>query len=84
MGETKPTTNSGAILSTRLGISFRKVVVPNLKLKTHHNCKYSYSDFFKLLTYAGINNGCAEGSANNLNFLSEEGCPNGDTLLYHH
>ena len=61
----------------------QKVVVPNLKLKTHHNCKYSYSDFFKLLTFAGINNGCAEGSANNLNFLSEEGCPNGDTLLYH-
>ena len=61
----------------------QKVVVPNLKLKTHHNCKYSYNDFFKLLTYAGINNGCAEGSANNLNFYSEEGCPNGDTLLYH-
>jgi len=61
----------------------QKVVVPNLKLKTHHNCKYSYNDFFKLLTYAGINNGCAEGSANNLNFYSGEGCPNGDTLLYH-
>jgi putative transposase len=61
----------------------QKVVVPNLKLKTHHNCKYSYNDFFKLLTYAGINNGCAESSANNLNFYSEEGCPNGDTLLYH-
>jgi putative transposase len=61
----------------------QKVVVPNLKLKTRHNCKYSYNDFFKLLTYAGINNGCAEGSANNLNFYSEEGCPNGDTLLYH-
>jgi putative transposase len=61
----------------------QKIVVPNLKLKTHHNCKYSYNDFFKLLTYAGINNGCAEGSANNLNFYSEEGCPNGDTLLYH-
>ncbi len=61
----------------------QKVVVPNLKLKTHHNCKYSYNDFFKLLTYAGINNGCAEGSANNLNFLSDEECPNGDTLLYH-
>jgi putative transposase len=61
----------------------RKVVVPNLKFKMHHNCKYSYNDFFKLLTYAGINNGCAEGSANNLNFYSEEECPNGDTLLYH-
>ena len=61
----------------------QKVVVPNLKLKTHHNCKYSYNDFFKLLTYAGINNGCAEGSANNLNFYSGDGCPNGDTLLYH-
>ncbi|MGD1004775.1 MAG: transposase [Methanoregulaceae archaeon] len=61
----------------------QKVIVPNLKLKTHHNCKYSYNDFFKLLTYAGINNGCAEGSANNLNFYSEESCPNGDTLLYH-
>jgi putative transposase len=61
----------------------QKVVVPNLKLKTHHNCKYSYNDFFRLLTYAGINNGCAEGSANNLNFYSGEGCPNGDTLLYH-
>ncbi|HUU87171.1 MAG TPA: transposase [Candidatus Glassbacteria bacterium] len=61
----------------------QKVIVPNLKLKTHHNCKYSFSDFFKLLTYAGINNGCAEGSANNLNFYSGEGCPNGDTLLYH-
>jgi putative transposase len=61
----------------------QKVVVPNLKLKTHHNCRYSYNDFFKLLTYAGINNGCAEGSANNLNFYSEDGCPNGDTLLYH-
>jgi putative transposase len=61
----------------------QKIVVPNLKLKTHHNCKYSYNDFFKLLTYAGINNGCAEGSANNLNFYSGEGCPNGDTLLYH-
>jgi len=61
----------------------QKVVVPNLKFKTHHNCKYSYNDFFKLVTYAGINNGCAEGSANNLNFYSEEGCPNGDTLLYH-
>jgi putative transposase len=36
-----------------------------------------------LLTFAGINNGCAEGSANNLNFLSDEECPNGDTLLYH-
>jgi putative transposase len=59
------------------------VVVPNLKLKTHHNCKYSYNDFFKLLTYAGINNSCAEGSANNLNFYSDEGCPNGDTFLYH-
>ncbi|MGA2122501.1 MAG: transposase [Methanoregula sp.] len=61
----------------------QKVVIPNLKLKTHHNCKYSYNDFFKLLTFAGINNGCAEGSANNLNFLSDEECPNGDTLLYH-
>jgi putative transposase len=61
----------------------QKVVVPNLKLKTHHNCKYSYNDFFKILTYAGINNGCAEGSANNLNFYSGEECPNGDTLLYH-
>ena len=61
----------------------QKVVVPNLKLKTHHNCKYTYSDFFRLLTYAGINSGCAEGSANNLNFYSDEGCPNGDTLLYH-
>jgi putative transposase len=36
-----------------------------------------------LLTFAGINNGCAGGSANNLNFLSEDECPNGDTLLYH-
>jgi putative transposase len=61
----------------------QKVIVPNLKLKTRHNCKYSYNDFFKLLTYAGINNGCAEGSANNLNFYSDERCPNGDTLLYH-
>ena len=61
----------------------QKVVVPNLKLKTHHNCKYSYNDFFKLLTFAGINNGCAEGSANNLNFYSGDECPNGDTLLYH-
>jgi putative transposase len=60
----------------------QKVVVPNLKFKTHHNCKYSYNDFFKLLTYAGINNGCAEGSSNNLGFLGEA-CPNGDTLLYH-
>ena len=61
----------------------QKVVVPNLKLKTYHNCKYSYNDFFRLLTYAGINNGCAEGSANNLNFYSDKECPNGDTLLYH-
>ena len=61
----------------------QEVIIPNLKFKTHHNCKYSYNDFFKLLTFAGISNGCAEGSANNLNFLSGERCPNGDTLLYH-
>lgn len=60
----------------------QKVVVPNLKLKTHHNCKYSYDDFFRLLTFAGINNACVEGSANNLGFIGEN-CPNGDTLLYH-
>jgi len=61
----------------------QKVIVPNLKFKMHHNTRYSYNDFFRLLTYAGINNGCAEGSANNRNFYSEKDCPNGDTLLYH-
>jgi len=61
----------------------KQVIVPNIKLKTHHNCKYSFKDFFKLLTYAGIRNRYAEGSSNKLNFLSDTEFPNGDTLLYH-
>lgn len=65
-----------------LGLA-KRILLPNLKFKRHHNCKFTHYDFFKLLTYAGTHHCYAEGSSNNLKFGSDSGCPSADALFHH-
>jgi hypothetical protein len=61
----------------------KRILLPNLKFKVYHNCKYSHYDFFKVLTYAGTHRCYAEGSSNNLKFGSEAACPTAGALFHH-
>lgn len=65
-----------------LGLA-KRILLPNLKLKTYHNCKFTQYDYFKLLTYAGTHRCYAEGSSNNLKFSSDAACPTADALFHH-
>jgi len=70
-------------LSRRVLELSKKVLLGNLKFKTHHNCKFTRYDYFKLLTYAGTNRCYAEGSSNNLKYYSDARCPTADALFHH-
>jgi hypothetical protein len=65
-----------------LGLA-KRILLPNLKFKAHHNCKYTPYDFFKVLTYAGTHSCYAEGSSKNLRFGSDAACPTADALFHH-
>ncbi|MDQ1351314.1 MAG: putative transposase [Acidobacteriota bacterium] len=65
-----------------LGLA-KRILLPNLKFKTHHNCKFTRYDYFKLLTYAGTHHCYAEGSSYNLKFGSETLCPTAGALFHH-
>ncbi|ABS55235.1 hypothetical protein Mboo_0717 [Methanoregula boonei 6A8] len=59
------------------------VIMPHLKLKTHHNCRFTQYDYFKVLAYAATQHCCAEGSGNDLKFSSDVASPTGEALLHH-
>lgn len=65
-----------------LGLA-KKILFPTLKFKTHHNCKFTHYDYFRLLTYAGTHRCYAEGSSNTLKFGSKAACPSADALFHH-
>jgi putative transposase len=65
-----------------LGLA-KRILLPNLKFKVHHNCKFTHNDYFKLLTYAGTHRCYAEGSSNNLKFGSDAACPTAGALFHH-
>jgi len=65
-----------------LGLA-KRILLPNLKFKAHHNCKFTQYDYFKLLTYAGTHRCYAEGSSNNLKFGSDAACPTAGALFHH-